>query len=155
MKGFYCALDDKYFLIQTPYHPKIKEELSRIGSDSYDNETKAYKFDMPKKQEVIDALLALNVSIEAVVSLPPPFTGPRVALVKEESDGLRFEVYIPYDAKAIDLFRKCDGKFMSDTYRWSMPIANFEFCELTLISYGFEVKAVDDFPEPKIPPLKV
>ena len=101
MKAF-LKIDESTISIQCGYHKKLAEIFNKIEDRLYDANQKTYSFPISCKEELITALLDLNVSIEEVSSFVPKEIQPQVAIYVE--DEMFFKIFTPYSTEVSFLF---------------------------------------------------
>ena len=87
-------VDETTFSIQCGFHKKLGVIFNSIEGKTYDNNQKTYTFPIKYKDDLIMALMDLNVSIEEVLSFVPKEVKPEVALYMENDDSL--DIFTPY-----------------------------------------------------------
>ena len=96
MKAF-LKINESTIAIQCGFHKKFAEIFNKIEGRLYDGNQRTYSFPIACKEELITALLDLNVSIEEVSSFAPIEIQPQVAIYVE--DEICFKIFTPYSSE--------------------------------------------------------
>ncbi len=119
-----------------------------LPEKKYNQENYTFTFSNENKNEIINFMLDLSVTMDEVLELPPTKTYPRYAKYMLRGDEL--DLYLPYNPAVGALLRKCAAKFNRAGKIWtvSSSVADTIFGELNQL--GFITKEVEAFPE--VPP---
>jgi hypothetical protein len=153
MKGFLKINDDETFSIQTPYHVKVKEAITALGPIGWDNDIKAYQFEINKLDELKNNFRKLGVSLEKIDSMPIKIYGVKIAYIRKVGDN--FEVFVPYLECLTKIFKSCEGNFDRQSYIWSFQLEHKPFIVDEIKKLNITIDESSDFPTPKAQVVKV